>query len=188
MNSRVLCLAGAHRSGTSMLTRLLRSCGLGLGREGDLMPAAADNPDGFWENLRFVQLNDEILNSVGAAWDLPPGANQDFEAANLGGVHTKADLLLGEFQSDRIWGWKDPRNCLTLPFWEKLLPGLRTVAIVRNPLEVAYSMHQRNGTSLALGIRLWEIYNRRLLAHTKPDARIIADYRMFFENPEEQLQ
>ena len=37
-----------------MLTRLLHRCGLDLGPESDLMPAAADNPDGFWENLRFV--------------------------------------------------------------------------------------------------------------------------------------
>ncbi len=171
-----------------MLTRLLSRCGLDLGREGDLMPAAADNPDGFWENLRFVRLNDEILNSVGAAWDLPSGAGQDFAAADLDGIRAKAELLIEEFRGDRIWGWKDPRNCLTLPFWEKLLPGLRTIIIVRNPLEVAYSMHQRNGTSLALGVRLWEIYNRRLLASTRPDARIIADYRMFFENPEQQLR
>lgn len=42
------------------------------------MPPAADNPDGFWEHLRFVRLNDEILSTVGAAWDLPPGNNQAF--------------------------------------------------------------------------------------------------------------
>ena len=62
-----------------------------------------------------------------------------------------------------VWGWKDPRNSLTLPFWQELLPNLKTLIIVRNPLEVAYSMRERNGTSYAFGLRLWEIYNRRLI-------------------------
>ncbi len=31
-----------------MLTRLLHACGLYLGPENELMPAQADNPDGFW--------------------------------------------------------------------------------------------------------------------------------------------
>jgi len=42
-----ICIAGAHRSGTSMLTRLLHACGLYLGEKSALMPAQADNPDGF---------------------------------------------------------------------------------------------------------------------------------------------
>jgi hypothetical protein len=68
------------------------------------------------------------------------------------------------------------------------LPGLKTVIIFRNPLEVAYSMHKRNATSYALGLRLWEIYNRRLLADTDPDERIITYYQAFFEDPEAELQ
>ena len=66
-----------------MLTRLLHSSGLGLGPESELMPAQADNPDGFWENLRFVALNDEVLNELGGAWDLPPSANEDFATPRL---------------------------------------------------------------------------------------------------------
>ncbi len=171
-----------------MLTRLLHRCGLDLGPESDLMPAAADNPDGFWENLRFVQLNDEILNGVGAAWDLPPWQEETFDGASLQPMRAKAQLLIEPFQDKPVWGWKDPRNCLTLPFWRSLLPGLKTVIIVRNPLEVAYSMHKRNSTSYALGLRLWEIYNRRLLAETRPDERVIIHYQAFFEEPEAELQ
>lgn len=188
MNQDVICIAGAHRSGTSMLTRLLHRCGLRLGQDKDLMPAAADNPDGFWENLRFVQINDEILNVLGGSWDLPPLPQANFDQEELSPIRAKAGLLLESFAGKDPWGWKDPRNCLTIPFWENLLPGLKTVIIVRNPLETAYSMHARNGNSYALGLRLWEIYNRRLLAQTRPDSRIISDYRVFFEHPETQLR
>jgi hypothetical protein len=41
-----------------MLTKLLHTCGLYLGPENELMPAQANNPDGFWEYLGFVALND----------------------------------------------------------------------------------------------------------------------------------
>jgi GT2 family glycosyltransferase/glycosyltransferase involved in cell wall biosynthesis len=188
MNQSAICIAGAHRSGTSMLTRLLHRSGLDLGLESDLMPAASDNPDGFWENLRFVQLNDEILNAVGAAWDLPPWPDESFDHAGLQPMRAKAELLIERFSDKPVWGWKDPRNCLTLPFWRSLLPGLKTIIIIRNPLEVAYSMHKRNGTSYALGLRLWEIYNRRLLAETSPDERVVAHYQAFFEEPEAELR
>ncbi len=188
MNNAVVCIAGAHRSGTSMLARLLRRCGLYLGPESDLMPAAEDNPDGFWEHLRFVRLNDELLNAVGAAWDLPPRDKQAFASTDLQPMRIKARLLLEEFAGHAVWGWKDPRNCLTLPFWQSLLPDLRTVIIVRNPLEVAYSMNKRNGTSYALGLRLWEIYNRRLLAETDPQKRLLTSYAAFFEDPRAELR
>jgi hypothetical protein len=45
---------------------------MNLGPESDLMPPARDNPDGFWENESFVAMNDELLNELGGAWDLPP--------------------------------------------------------------------------------------------------------------------
>ena len=97
---------------------------------------------------------------------------------------TKAQLLIERFRDKPVWGWKDPRNCLTMPFWRSLLPGLKTIIIVRNPLEAAYSMHKRNGTSYALGLRLWEIYNRRLLADTRPEERIITHYQaLSLKNP-----
>ena len=171
-----------------MLAKLLHFCGLNLGPEKDLMAAQSDNPDGFWENLRFVQLNDEILNATGGAWDLPPWEKESFDAPDLRSFRTKAHLLVDSFGTESIWGWKDPRNCLTFPFWKRLLPGLRTVWMVRNPLEVAYSMRERNGTSYALGLRLWEIYNRRLLLHTQPSERIVTHYQTFFEEPEAELR
>ncbi len=183
-----LCIAGAHRSGTSMVTRLLHHCGLFLGPESDLMPPQADNPDGFWENLRFVAINDEILNSLGGAWDLPPAASEKMTGADLDIPRTKARELVQEFGAGKHWGWKDPRNNLTLPFWRELIPRLKVLIVVRNPLEVAYSMRSRNRTSYAFGLRLWEIYNRRVLQWTRPEERLITHYDAFFENSEEELR
>ena len=76
-----------------MLTRLLHACGLYLGPKDELMPAQADNPDGFWEHLGFVALNDELLNALGGAWDLPPKRDENFAHARLDPLRMKARLL-----------------------------------------------------------------------------------------------
>ncbi len=171
-----------------MLTKLLHSCGLYLGQQSELMPAQADNPDGFWEHLGFVALNDELLNELGGAWDLPPKAEETFTQPRLDPLRMKARLLIEGFDSTSIWGWKDPRNSLTLSFWQDLLPGLKTLIIVRNPLEVAYSMRERNGTSYSFGLRLWEIYNRRVIETASEQERLVTHYDLFFEDAETELQ
>ncbi len=170
-----------------MLARMLHVCGLDLGPEWEMMPAQADNPDGFWEHLRFVALNDEVLNTLGGAWDLPPRSGADFQDVRLAPLRTKARQLIEEFKSANAWGWKDPRNSLTYPFWKGVLPRLKTIVVVRNPLEVAYSMHERNGTSHSFGLRLWEIYNRRILEATTDAERLVTHYDSFFDSPETEL-
>ena len=171
-----------------MVTRLLHRCGLELGPESDLMPPQADNPEGFWEHLGFVALNEELLNELGGAWDLPPKADENFTHARLDPLRMKARMLIEGFDSVRVWGWKDPRNSLTLPFWQDLLPGLQTLIVVRNPLEVAYSMRERNGTSYSLGLRLWEIYNRRLIETANQQQRLVTHYDLFFGDAETELR
>ncbi|MGH7983771.1 MAG: glycosyltransferase [Candidatus Udaeobacter sp.] len=185
---KAICIAGAHRSGTSMLTRLLHACGLYLGPESALMPPQADNPEGFWEHLGFVAVNDELLNELGGAWDLPPKADENFSDPRLDPLRMKAQLLIEGFDSTDVWGWKDPRNSLVLPFWQNLLPGLKTLIMVRNPLEVAYSMRERNGISYSFGLRLWEIYNRRLIEAATAQQQLVTHYDLFFEDPESELR
>src|SRR5438876_5877765 len=171
-----------------MVTRLLHRCGLELGSESDLMPPQADNPEGFWEHLGFVALNEELLNELGGAWDLPPKGNENFTHARLNPLRMKARLLIEGFGSAHVWGWKDPRNSLTLPFWQDFLPDLKTLIVVRNPLEVAYSMRERNGTSYSFGLRLWEIYSRRVIEAASAQERLVTHYDLFFEDPETELR
>jgi GT2 family glycosyltransferase len=182
----VACITGAHRSGTSMVARLLHSCGLDLGPESDLMPPAPDNPDGFWENLRFVAINDELLNEFGGAWDLPPRVTR-FAEKRFDALRAKARLLVSAFSRSKMWGWKDPRNSLTLPFWRAIVPKLRTIIVVRNPLEVAYSLRQRNGVSFHLALSLWGVYNQHALSVTTPKNRIVSHYDSFFDDPHAEL-
>ena len=186
-----ISVTGMHRSGTSMAARLLQLCGLYLGPDQDLMPPGPDNPSGYWENIKFVEINTEILDKLGAGWDHPPSdrvwANKNTEKI-MPHLEMTAENLLQEFRENSPWGWKDPRTSLLIPFWLRLLPDLKVVVCLRNPLEVALSLHRRNYSSYSLGLALWKTYNQHILATTQPEQRLVTHYDAYFHNPQTELQ
>ncbi len=184
--SQVICVAGSHRSGTSMVTRILNLCGVFLGEENKLMPAHPDNPHGYWENLDFVNLNKALLERIGGGWDFLPATLPEnwVETFELTDLFQMATAVLEQFNNYNLWGWKDPRNSLTLPFWKQLLLDIKVVIPVRNPIAVARSLRRRNGMSIAAGLNLWLLYNQRVLADTSPDKRIITPYEKYFKEPQ----
>lgn len=184
-----ICIAGMHRSGTSTVAQLLHMCGLYLGNEEDLFRPRPDNPEGFWENRKFVSLNQQIMEAFGAGWDFPlplePGWHEDKRIRPISGM---AEGLLEEFDGHEPWGWKDPRNSLTMPFWTRLIPDLRVVICLRNPLEVAQSLRKRGNSSPAFSVNLWEVYYRRLLDVLQDDRYIVTHYQAYFRHPLAELR
>ncbi len=178
-----ICIAGMHRSGTSMVARLLNICGLYLGEEKDIMKPQSDNPEGFWENNHFVEINDKILSSNGYGWDLPPVSNYiDFKKVN-NEIKNDAKALIESMELNTPWGWKDPRNSLNLIFWRELLPDLKVIICLRNPLEVAMSLKKRGNSSCAFSFNLWYLYNKTIFDNIEPERVLITHYASFFINP-----
>ncbi len=183
-----VCITGMHRSGTSMVARMLNLAGLYLGQSDRIMPAANDNPNGFWEHLDFVQINDEILSFFGGSWDKIPQLPEDWTSAPLlYSIRKKASDLIKEMSLISPWGWKDPRNSITYPFWKILVPEMKVVFALRNPAEVAFSLQRRNGFSLEYGLNLWYEYNKLLLSATEPAQRIITHYDAYFQDSKAEL-
>lgn len=170
-----------------MVAKLLHQAGLDLGPDDALMPPAEENPEGFFEHLDFVRLNDEILNAAGAGWDCPPEANFDWKHRDLQWLRERASALSSTFGDRSPWGWKDPRTTLTLPFWKTVLGPLATIAVIRNPLEVVTSLHRRNGFSVALSLTLWRIYAERLLQYTTLSERLVTHYDAYFTRPDQEV-
>lgn len=184
-----VCIAGMHRSGTSMVARLLSLCGLYLGDEKDLHGPGPANPEGFWENWQFVNLNDEILKCLGVGWDLPFDAPAGWESSSqVAPLRDAAVALTERFRYSGPWGWKDPRNSLTFPFWRALLPELRLVVCLRNPVEVAESLRVRGSSSMQFGFNLWLSYYRQLLVTCCPQERVITHYDSYFDDCQQELR
>ena len=173
-----------------MITRALHDSGLhlvGTSAE-ELIEAADDNPEGFWENKAIRDCNDELLEATGGAWDnppvLPPAGVDDPRVTHLADAATAA---LAALRQHDHWGFKDPRTCLTASYWLDLEPELRFVICVRHPIEVAMSLRRRNQNSYSLGLSLWERYYATVLDQVPPERRVVSHYDTFFVDPEAEM-
>lgn len=181
------CIAGMHRSGTSLVAGLLHACGVFVGPEHELTQPATDNQAGHFENLDFVKLNDDIISHFGGRWNDPPVFPPGWElSADLDPFVARAQELIAR-SSRQHWGWKDPRNSLTLPFWRRIIPDVKVVVCLRNPLEVTRSLFVRGDVDSPSQFKLWLTYNRRLLSSVRSEDRLITHYRSYFLNPREEL-
>jgi hypothetical protein len=184
-----ICIAGMHRSGTSMIAGLLHGCGLYLGDEDDLLGANSGNAEGHFEHKGFLKINDALLAQLGGSWDFPPPLEAGWqESASLAALRQQATRLVSELSRRFPWGWKEPRTTVLLPFWKTLVPELRFVICVRNPLEVARSLAKRNKMSLEHGLTLWHRYTRAALEGSAGAPRMIAHYEDYLLNPEAEAE
>lgn len=184
----VVCIVGMHRSGTSLIARLLQQSGLHLGSEESLLGGSIGNQDGHFEHLGFIELNDAILKHLGGSWEFPPELPSGWEhAASLEPLRCRARDLLRSFAGKSPWGWKDPRTTLLLPFWRSLIPDLSFIICVRSPLAVANSLHARDRMPLGRGAYLWDRYVRASLVDTEGCRRLVVFYEHFFSNPEREV-
>jgi len=187
---KIVCILGIHRSGTSLVSRILNLLGVYLGPQERILPPAPDNPKGFWEHHPIMALNDEILARLGGSWHEPPAFPPGWETApQLADLRQRARAILQEdFATAELWGWKDPRTCLTLPFWQRLLPPMRYVICVRNPVDVARSLEHRNNFSFEKGTRLWLTYMASALRHTAGQPRLFVFYEDLMEDWSKEIK
>ena len=150
---------GMHRSGTSALSRLL----IQLGADGpaNLLPRTGDNPHGYFEPRDLSVIHDEILASAGTNWyDYCPFPEGWLTSPKVGEFQSRVKTLLDtEFGTSGFFLVKDPRICRLVPFWRQVLEDVKAKPLFvhthRNPIEVAQSLHKRDGFDLEYGYLLW---------------------------------
>ncbi len=159
-------IIGMHRSGTSLLTRVLQQNGFFMGR------GASRNEEAAFTNA----VNAWIFGQASATWDRPEAMDDLLADTELrpwlldymdGIIRGPASLrFLGPRRVLRgglpgqsgPWGWKDPRNTYTLPLWLELFPDARVLHIVRHGVDVAASLRERRQRAMAGNI---DRYRRR---------------------------
>lgn len=151
-------IIGMSRSGTSMLTRMLDELGLFVG----------SNLTNNHEAIFFRKLNDWLLTQCSGGLENPGTIRYlltDGEARTLYAEFIRFTMgtpdvisFLGlrkyiEFRTpiklDIPWGWKDPRNTFTLPFWLDIFPHAKVIHIIRHPLDIVNSLKMRRRRGLS---------------------------------------
>jgi len=129
------------------------------------------------------------LNRMGGSWDNPPKLFAGWEhTPDVEALRSQAEKLIKGLRGQHHWGWKDPRNSLTLPFWRRIVPDLRLVICLRNPLEVSHSLRVRGDLIRIPLFQLWLTYYRELLSAIPPEQRVVTHYQSYFQDPAAELQ
>ncbi len=165
-----------HRSGTSLVAGLLQMCGIDFGPEDRLMKPKPDNPKGFWEHLDLHRINQEILDRLGVSWQEPFRLEPGWEnRSELESFYRRAhEIVERDFGESELWAFKDPRTSILIPFWRRVVPGLRFLICVRNPLDVAGSLDRRDGFATEKATNLWAFYMASALVATAGRDRLLA--------------
>ena len=179
---------GMHRSGTSALARVVDLLGVPLAADGLLDPAA-DNPAGYWEPVDLTVLNETLLLRLGGSWQAPPPLELTAHAGHV--LRDRIPEARERFRAlhpTAQWAWKDPRNCILLPFWSAALDE-RAVAVLahRHPAEVVASLGRR-GVPPERALPLWEHYLRSALFASRDLPRIVVDYGDLVARPDQGIR
>lgn len=143
-----ILILGMHRSGTTFLSKKLSEMGVFQGSRKE-----SNN-----ESIFFLKLNNWLLRQCNSSWGAPENFLEAIKEDRL------RELLLSHIgyrinSIDNInyygykrkffglreakWGWKDPRTTFTLPLWRQIYPDAKVLAIRRNGIDVASSLHKR---------------------------------------------
>ena len=125
------------------------------------MPETTDNPLGYWESTRIHELHEQFLDSMGSYWhdwrSIDPDQLRNSNARQF--KDKLKDIIAAEYGDAPLIFIKDPRICRLLPFWLSALQELDidplAILPLRNPLEVALSLHQRDNFSSSKSYLLW---------------------------------
>ena len=189
----VLFVVGMHRSGTSALCAALHACGVTFGTK-LLDPMAGVNDEGFWEDADVVQLNENLLSTLGYTWYTVPegGCDVDWDAESLKSCKLLAIAILQRgFGDGDLQAVKDPRLCITLPFWLHCCAALniatKVCVISRAAIEVAQSLEKRDGFPVGYSMHLCLAYQQCLVSNLTSDT-IQLSYSQLLDTPLSLMQ
>lgn len=176
-----ICVLGMMRSGTSLVAGVLDLLGVNFGPPERWVAANRANPTGFWEHQGVIAINDRVLASLGGSWSSPPDPPRGWEhdPALRGLREEAAGLVSTELASRTPWGFKDPRTCLTLPFWASLVPAMASVVCVRHPADMAESLGRmpwatrRLSSPIQQALDLWTRYTAGALSAIPGDCLVV---------------
>ena len=187
-----LVVLGMHRSGTSAFTGILDILGVNLGTT--MLETQSDNPKGFFENKYVVLANDCILETLNTSWDdtfpLPTNWLGRFDGSQL-----REDIrhfLRTDMTENQLSALKDPRLSRLLPLWLPLFTDENVsphfALIIRNPLEIAESLAERNDFSIEKSFILWMQHMLDAERNTRELPRAFVKFESLLTNPRQSVE
>jgi len=175
------------RSGSSLLMRLLGEMGVNLSDK--MIPGRLENPEGYFEDSEIVEVHKRLSQELNTKTSLPlPDGWVNRKP------YTKARKQLSEIlethldQSEKLWGFKDPRTGTFFSLWRKVFDIANIVPIfilaLRDPVAIINSQRRSYNKDEAISELEWLIRTCDALHNTSADCFIV-HYEDWFVRPEE---
>ena len=180
-----------HRSGTSALSGAFNI--LGANHGSSIMPPAEDNPKGYWEHTKIVEIHDQLFEDMSLSWDStgPLPANWLKLAACNDAKKKLISICKKDFSAPGVHCIKDPRMCRFLPLWGEICAELKLSAcfafILRSPEEVAGSIFERDGYSIERSLYLWALHIFDVVKFIVDKPNHVLTYENLLDNPAEEM-
>jgi hypothetical protein len=153
------CISGMPGSGLSLIAQMLMASGMPIAPYQQLPEPTT--PMGALPATGLAAISQQVFAATGATWDRPNA--QHAAAPEIYQRLTHEATILIKSMGKTASAWVDPLAGLVLPFWQALIPELKIVVALRNPLEVAQVLHQRNQFWVDLSLQLWLDYQQALI-------------------------
>jgi hypothetical protein len=176
--AKTVVVLGLARSGTSVVTGMLKILGVDMGPSTD----GQSNPRGSNEDRDFAKLHGEIFKLTGAGKDYwHPPSNEEIRAIAPKIDRSVRALLEEKAQGKTLWGWKHTRTLLTHDLFLPHLVNPYFVLVFRNFLGTALSSveHTRRRPkplSFAEALRLVHLYHGEMLRFVETHPQIPAHF------------
>lgn len=179
-----MVVLGMHKSGTTLVSRLLHHAGIDMLDTDDDRSYDQGNQ---YERTRALVLNDRLLGSEGVESIAIRIRRRPCDGAALEAVQVEMRSLVDELTAAHDdWGFKDPRTCLTYGCWKQVLPPHALVAVMRSPQEVWLRYRRTYRNPLRRAVRAWRVadawtqHNLGVLAALEATTmpNILLDYRL----------
>jgi hypothetical protein len=138
--TKTVVVLGMHRSGTSMVAGMIHRLGVFMGEK--LIGKSVRNPMGHYEDEEFVDLSERILLASGGSWRYPPKAEMIVEQRGHFADEIRT-LVRKRNSSHALWGWKDPRTCLTGRLFLEEIVNPFLVVSLRDQQDIVRSLQTR---------------------------------------------
>jgi hypothetical protein len=190
----IVLVVGMHRSGTSLCSHILSALGVDMADKiagpGNAS-VTADNPRGHWERWEIVAFHDRILGlfnrdywgrfhdfALPVAWWADPRVAQ---------IRREIVAFLEKRMGDGYFGLKDPRMVRLMPVWHQIFNELKlapkVVLCLRNPAQVARSLHARDGVDPKIGEYRWLIHLVDFFRYAHSFDFCTVEYEEWFSDP-----
>src|SRR6185312_2715319 len=188
----IFVLLGMHRSGTSLCSNVLSVLGVNMADE---ISVGVGNDRGHWERWEIVGFHDRILELFNRVYlgrfhdfPLPAGWWADPRVCQ---IREEIVAFLRGRMGDAPFGFKDPRTVRLLPMWRQIFAELkvspRFVFCLRNPAQVARSLHERDGLDPLIGEYRWLVHVVDFFRYIGQSEFSIIEYDNWFTDAEQNV-